>query len=113
MTLDMTGPARNRTTVHYRRYLNTAGQIVAICVQDFDYPDYDPARFLDYEAFDTQAEAEYTPLRAGDAYIQGREHRHDPVAVRQAALLLDAIEDHARRTEPTSALACMLTGEAS
>lgn len=57
MGLDMTGEARFNPGVHYRRYLATDGRIAVICVQDFDYRDYDASRFLDTQTFETDEEA--------------------------------------------------------
>lgn len=45
--------------VHYRLYLSPRNEgAVVICVQDFDYYDYDPNRFLSNEAFTNEADAE-------------------------------------------------------
>jgi hypothetical protein len=45
-------------TVHWRWYLSThTNQPVLVCVQDFDYPDYIPARFLDDVAYLSEYEA--------------------------------------------------------
>lgn len=65
MPLDMTGNHRYNQEVHYRRYLSPRShQVTVICVQDFDYRDYEPSRFVDLAAFDTEEEAELTPLNA-------------------------------------------------
>ncbi|MEU9871069.1 hypothetical protein AB0C87_24780 [Actinomadura sp. NPDC048021] len=42
---------------HYRLYLGHDGKPRAICVQDFDYYDYDMDRMLSNEAFDSESEA--------------------------------------------------------
>lgn len=44
--------------VHYRLYLHKEKGPVVICVQNFDYPDYDETRILSPEAWDDEAEAE-------------------------------------------------------
>jgi hypothetical protein len=44
--------------VHYRIYLGRDGKATVICVQDFDYPDYDEARFLSPDAWDDEADAD-------------------------------------------------------
>lgn len=44
---------------HYRLYLSHRGEgAIVICVQDFDYGDYDLNRILSNEAWDSEAEAE-------------------------------------------------------
>lgn len=42
--------------VHYRLYLNDAGEAVVVCVQWFDYFDYDESRFLSADRWDNEAE---------------------------------------------------------
>ena len=45
--------------VHYRVYLSKrTGEPTAICVQNFDYYDYDGSRFLDGVAYENEDEAE-------------------------------------------------------
>lgn len=67
MPLDMTGDHRGNRDVHYRRYLSLQDhRIIVICVQDFDYHDYEPSRFIDLQAFSTEEEASLTPLSAQD-----------------------------------------------
>jgi hypothetical protein len=74
MPLDMTGPHIVTKEPHYRRYLSQrAERIVVICVQDFDYHDYEPSRFVDLQAFPTHEEAEVTPLSAQDVADQMNE----------------------------------------
>lgn len=51
-------PHRYNSDVHYRLYLDHKGKPAVICVQDFDYPDYDPARFLSPDAWNNEADAE-------------------------------------------------------
>lgn len=51
--------ARSNPDPHYRLYLSPNGDgVVAICVQDFDYRDYEDARFIGYEVFWSEAEAQ-------------------------------------------------------
>lgn len=66
MALDMTGPARHDRDVHYRRYLGNDGKPTVICVQDFDYHDYDRSRFLDLRAFSSKVEAQWALIDADD-----------------------------------------------
>ncbi|MFI2790851.1 hypothetical protein [Kitasatospora sp. NPDC018614] len=94
MPLDMTGPARWNREVHYRRYLSNSGSVVAICVQDFDYPDYDPSRFVDLADFPTEQEAVFTPLRPQDVIDTAADNPGDHVAAGQAVRLLAAIGSH-------------------
>jgi hypothetical protein len=67
-------PARHNPGVHYRLYLSPHGEgAVVICVQDFDYRDYEDARFLSYESFTTEAEAQdaLARLKADAAKVLG------------------------------------------
>jgi hypothetical protein len=50
-------PHRWNTRVHYRLYDARNGPTV-ICVQDFDYLDYDGRKFLSPEAWEDEVEAE-------------------------------------------------------
>lgn len=50
-------PHRRNPEPHYRLYRDRDGLPVVICVQDFDYPDYDAARFLSPEAWSTEVQA--------------------------------------------------------
>jgi hypothetical protein len=43
--------------VHYRLYLGRDGRPTVICVQDFDYPDYDQSRLLSNRAWIDEHEA--------------------------------------------------------
>lgn len=43
---------------HYRLYDAPRGGPTVICVQDFDYRDYDAGRFLSYDSYATQRDAE-------------------------------------------------------
>lgn len=49
-------PHRYNRNVHYRLYSSSHGPTV-ICVQDFDYEDYDCTKFLSTEAWDEEADA--------------------------------------------------------
>lgn len=62
MGLDLTGEARHERAPHYRRYLGREGRATVICVQDFDYQDYEASRFLDSQAFYSRDEAEQMPI---------------------------------------------------
>ncbi len=62
MSLDMTGHARYERDPHYRRYLDSLGRVSVICVQDFDYLNYDASRFLDTRAFASVEEASQAPI---------------------------------------------------
>lgn len=53
-----TDPHRFNPDPHYRLYLGRNGRPVVICVQDFDYYDYDASRFLSPDAWDNQADAD-------------------------------------------------------
>jgi hypothetical protein len=61
----MFGYDRNRDTnrsnpvVHYRLYFSARdAEVVVICVQDFDYNDYDDEGFIGYEAYETESAAQ-------------------------------------------------------
>jgi hypothetical protein len=50
---------RHNPDVHYRLYWSKRTQaLVVICVQDFDYFDYDDNCFIDYVAYDTEVDAD-------------------------------------------------------
>lgn len=51
-------PHRWTREVHYRLYLDRSGEPVVVCVQDFDYLDYDARRFLSMSAWDDECEAD-------------------------------------------------------
>ena len=57
---DWTGDEHHyNPAVHYRLYLSPrSGAPTVICVQDFDYLDYDARRILSPEAWDSEADAE-------------------------------------------------------
>lgn len=50
-------PHRSNSRVHYRLYQGRGGPTV-ICVQDFDYLDYDGTKFLSPEAWDDEVDAD-------------------------------------------------------
>lgn len=51
--------ARYNPNVHYRLYWSKrTNSLVVICVQDFDYPDYDDDCFVNYAAYTTEADAD-------------------------------------------------------
>lgn len=51
--------AQYRTDVHYRLHWSKRKQVLrVVCVQDIDYADYDLNGFVDYTAYDTQADAD-------------------------------------------------------
>lgn len=94
MPLDMTGFARAKRQVHYRRYLGNDGNITVVCVQDFDYPHYDASRFMDLADFPTEQEAEFTPLRPQDVLDTAADSPDDTIVAGQAQRLLAAIGGH-------------------
>lgn len=50
-------PHRLNPDVHWRLYLDKDGKAVIICVQSWDYPDYDAGRFLSSEAYTSEEDA--------------------------------------------------------
>jgi hypothetical protein len=44
-------PHRGNPDVHYRLYDSDSYGLTVVCVQDFDYPDYDHRRFVSPEAY--------------------------------------------------------------
>ncbi|MGW7283912.1 hypothetical protein ACWGH4_00175 [Streptomyces sp. NPDC054847] len=97
MPLDMTGDHRYNPRVHYRRYLSHRPEqgIIVICVQDFDYHDYEPSRFLDLASFDTDEEARLSPLSAYDvAQKMEQLEPGDNLGHLQARRLLHAMNSH-------------------
>ena len=61
-------PHRHTRTAHYRLYLSPrTNRPTVICVQDFDYDDYNADRFLSPEAWDTEEAAERALSRLGIA----------------------------------------------
>jgi hypothetical protein len=65
MTYD---PHRFNPRVHYRLYNHPDGPCV-ICVQDFDYPDYDEDRFMTPDAYDWKDDAEKALRRLTDPWF--------------------------------------------
>lgn len=59
--------------VHHRLYLGRDGKPTIICVQDFDYPDYDQGRLLSNKAWTDEADANEAmrTLLADAAIIMG------------------------------------------
>lgn len=51
-------PHAGDDAVHYRHYLRHDGSPTVVCVQSFDYFDYDAERFLSTDAWDTELDAE-------------------------------------------------------
>lgn len=73
--------ARFNSGVHYRLYLSPHSEgAVVICVQDFDYYDYDDDRFIGYESFDTEeaAEVALAKVREDAAKILGLRAHYVP-----------------------------------
>ena len=62
MALDMTGPALYDREPHFRHYLDKHDRPIVVCVQDFDYRDYDASRFLDLASFESEEEAREAPI---------------------------------------------------
>ncbi|MFG2532760.1 hypothetical protein [Streptomyces sp. NPDC048516] len=104
MPLDMTGDARHNPSVHYRRYLDRDNKVTIVCVQNFDYYDYDASRFADYASFDTDLEAQYAPISPDDALDAARELPGDRVAAAQATRLASAIRIHNTLADGNQAL---------
>lgn len=52
------GEHRWNRDVHYRLYDTGERGVVVICVQDFDYPDYDEDSFVSTQAWDSEQQAE-------------------------------------------------------
>ncbi|MEV8336489.1 hypothetical protein [Streptomyces niveus] len=97
MSLDMTGMASIKTDVHWRRYLSIDGRIIVIPMQAHDYVSgWQEWRFVDLQAFPTEAEARFTPLRREDvieaASQASQEPGDDVVIAGQKKRLLDAID---------------------
>lgn len=67
----MSDPHRHRDDVHYRLYLPRDGAPTVICVQWFDYFDYDEAGFLSPEAWDDETDAEQALNELVDALNAG------------------------------------------
>lgn len=59
---------RCNSDVHYRLYWSKRSQsLVVICVQDFDYPDYDDNCFVDYVAYTRESDADVALVRFLDS----------------------------------------------
>lgn len=56
---DATDSSRQNPKVHYRHYLDSHNNPVVICVQDFDYVDYEADRFLSESVWDDEVDAKY------------------------------------------------------
>lgn len=94
MSLDMIGLGNLGLEPHYRRYLRSDNRIGIICVQSFDYHDYDAARFVDLQLFDTREEAEFTLITTDDVISVAEETPEDPVVTGQAQRLIRIINEH-------------------
>lgn len=70
--------ARYNPDVHYRLYLSHDEGAVVICVQDFDYHNYDDNRFIGYESFETEeaAEVALAKVREDAAKVLGLKARY-------------------------------------
>lgn len=90
MALDLTAPGRHNRDVHYRHYLADNGRITVVCLQDFDYHDYDPSRFVDEETYKTEAEAKRAHINIGPLLLV-IELSADREAVQQAHRNLRAV----------------------
>lgn len=72
--------------VHYRLYLDADGEPCVICVQWFDYPDYDASRFLTEDRHLVEAEAEAALGALLDRHYLDLLARLDPVTAALALL---------------------------
>ena len=90
MALDFTAPGLYRADPHFRRILMRDNRIGVVCVQSFDYRDYDPSRFADVAVFDSEAEAEASPIAVAPL-VSVIESGDDPEAAAQAYRVLRAI----------------------
>jgi hypothetical protein len=88
MLLDLTGSAKNEREPHYRRYLSDKGQILIICMQDFDYDDYDPSRFLDRRAFSSEEVARQAPIDLTEMIIEATDGESAEQALRNIRAVL-------------------------
>lgn len=70
--------------VHHRLYLTGDGTPTVVCVQGFDYPDYDAKRFLTVEAYPDEPAA-----HEALAHMLGAELDCDENTLRKVALLAD------------------------
>ncbi|MFJ8752323.1 hypothetical protein ACIREO_23750 [Streptomyces sp. NPDC102441] len=101
MPLDLSSPGSLDREPHYRRYLAQDGKVRVVCVQDFDYYDYDVSRFVDEATFPTSGEAESAPISTWQL-VQALETGEDDETRAQASRNLDAVRVHvtAARTAP-------------
>jgi hypothetical protein len=88
MALDMTGPARHDGDVHYRRYLSRDDKPTVICVQDFDYRDYDASRFLDKRSFESEEEARQAPIDLTEPILEATDQEGAAQALRNIRAVL-------------------------
>jgi hypothetical protein len=88
--LDMTGRDRPDLDVHYRRYLSHDNRPAIICVQDFDYYDYDASRFLDRRAFSSEEEARQAPIDLTEMIIEAT----DSESAAQVLRNIRAVHEH-------------------
>ncbi|MER7694382.1 hypothetical protein [Streptomyces sp. NPDC097610] len=93
MPLDLTSPGNCNPDPHYRRYLRPDGTIHVVCVQDFDYRDYDTSRFVDEATFPTSAEAETAPISTWQL-VHAVERGKNAETRAQAARNLEAVRCH-------------------
>jgi hypothetical protein len=92
MSLDMQGDGRFQRDVHYRRYLHDDGRIRVVCVQDFDYGDFDPSRFVDLQLFGSEEEGLSMPLHVQDVLEQIRElDEDDDEGLHQSVLIVSTL----------------------
>lgn len=94
MPLDLSSPGSHDREPHYRRYLGHDGTVRVVCVQDFDYYDYDVSRFVDEVTFPTSGEAESTPISTW-RLVQALETGEDNETRAQASRNLAAVRAHA------------------
>jgi hypothetical protein len=90
MSLDLTEPGRHKREPHWRRYLSGDGRIDVVCVQDFDYFDYNTVRFVDREIFDEKAAAVAADINVGPL-LSIIEDGTDREATAQALCILRAV----------------------
>ncbi|WNI19153.1 hypothetical protein [Actinacidiphila sp. ITFR-21] len=91
MSLDLTAPGRYDPEPHWRRYLADNGRIIVVCVQDFDYGDYDAGSFIDQDTFATREEAEAAPIQVGPLLTLIETSRDFVVRAQALRLVLAAV----------------------
>lgn len=89
MPLDMTNSESSNPLPHYRRYLGFDGLIAVICVQDFDYDDYDASRFLDFRSFDSEEEARQAPIDLTEMILEASDKEGAAQALRNIRAVLN------------------------